>query len=447
MSDENTNKIEVKKYPFKGMVFEGGGSLGVAHVGGVKVFSDLGILDQIEYFVGSSAGAIIATMLACRANPDNLAGILMSTDFNKFKDDSYGIIRDSSRFMLNFGWYKGDALESWYGQILKDLTGSAHITFKEAFTKYNTHLTITVTDVNLGKTLYLNHNSSPDMMIKRAIRRSSIMPLLFRADNEIMDTKIFENGGVRVEKIKHFFTDGGLLNNYPIQYLDNILHKHEVIGFKLMSSLQLAEINIPDIQNSPNPPHNIVDYILLLYTILRNQALKIHVDELDWNRTVKIDVQQMSSTNFDLNAQDKTFLLQQGKLAAENFISTFNLLPNMIDSISAVSSRGYSNSSVYENPISISESISKSSLEKSDSFISSNSFDGASFTSSTSSSPNLTFSQNSISDHLDLHQIKTKKTKKIRRKIKKRKLPNNIISDSSSNIKAENVLVSDYLMR
>jgi predicted acylesterase/phospholipase RssA len=35
MSNENTDKV---KYPFKGMVFEGGGSLGVAHVGAVKVF-------------------------------------------------------------------------------------------------------------------------------------------------------------------------------------------------------------------------------------------------------------------------------------------------------------------------------------------------------------------------------------------------------------------------
>lgn len=362
--DNNNNNENKIIYPFRGMIFEGGGSLGVAHVGAVKVFNDLGILDQIEYFVGSSAGAIIATMLACRADPNKLTSILMSTDFNKFKDDSYGIVRDVSRFIMNYGWYKGDALETWYGEILKSLTGSPHITFQEAFAKFGTHLTITVTDVNLGKTLYLNHQTSPDMMIKRAIRRSSIMPLLFRADNEIIDTKILDGGEVKIEKIKHYFTDGGLLDNYPIHYLDNILEKHQVVGFRLMSSLQLAEIKIPDLDGTPNPPQNVVDYILLLCTILRNQALKLHVNESDWERTVKIDVKDMSSTNFNLSNNEKQFLIEQGISAAKQFINTsFNNnsdVTSLLDKIDDTVKSSYSTSSVS----SISSILSDGSFRK-----------------------------------------------------------------------------------
>jgi len=310
-------------YPFKGMIFEGGGSLGVAHVGAVKVFKDLGILKNIKYFVGSSAGAIAAGALACGADPMQLYDILFNTDFNTFKDDSFGIVRDLSRFVNHFGWYKGDALEKWYGDVLDTLTGNRSITFAQAHKKFGTNLVITVTDVNLGKTIYLSHATHPDMMIKKAVRRSSIMPLIFRADHETLMTNIFKDDKVHAELIKHYFTDGGLLNNYPIRELDGVLKHDEIVGFRLMTTLQLAEIRIPELQSKPNPPSNVVDYIFMLYEILRNQALKLHVDKDDWKRTVKIDVKDMSATDFDMSNESKQFLIDQGKQAAQDFLNKF----------------------------------------------------------------------------------------------------------------------------
>lgn len=324
MSGEEGDQNNTVNYQFKGMIFEGGGPAGVAHVGAIRVFEEKGILDQINYFVGSSAGAIAAGSLACGANVSTLEDILFNTDFNKFKDDSTCVCKDIYRFIKHYGWFKGDVIEAWFQDVAERLTGNPKITFKEVYQRYGNYLGVTVTDVNNGKTLYLDHLNSPDMPLSLAIKRSSIMPLFFKADKEVLPTRIVHDGKVKTKNITHYYTDGGLLNNYPIQALDQVLDKSEVIGFKLMSSKELSEINNAHMTDDSNAPKHVVEYIMMLYTILRNQALKIHINDDDWQRTVKIDVGTISATDFDLSDTDKYFLIDQGKMAAEKFLADCN---------------------------------------------------------------------------------------------------------------------------
>jgi len=304
----------------RGAIFEGGGAAGIAHVGSIEVFEEKGMFKNVKYFVGSSAGAIIAGALACGGNAAYLKRILFETDFNIFKDDSKGYFRDIYRLFFKFGWYKGDMMESWYHDSLVKLGVDPEITFKQIHDQFGNYLVVTVTDVNTGKTIYHNPDNSPDMKIKIAVRRSSSMPIFFKADGEDLVTSILENGEVVDKKIHHFYTDGGLLANYPIDYLDGILKHEEVVGFKLMTSKELYEVHNPHVSANSQPPSNIIDYILMLFSILRNQALKIHVDSDDWKRTVKVDVGTISSTDFGLSETDKNFLIDQGRKAAINFI-------------------------------------------------------------------------------------------------------------------------------
>jgi NTE family protein len=43
--------------------------------------------------------------------------ILWSLDFNKFLDDSWGVIRDTRRLIGQFGWYKGKGLNTLLSSI------------------------------------------------------------------------------------------------------------------------------------------------------------------------------------------------------------------------------------------------------------------------------------------------------------------------------------------
>lgn len=51
-------------YPFKNLVFEGGGVKGVAYIGAMEVLEDEGILDNIVRVDGTSAGSINAVLFA-----------------------------------------------------------------------------------------------------------------------------------------------------------------------------------------------------------------------------------------------------------------------------------------------------------------------------------------------------------------------------------------------
>tara|TARA_R100001163_G_C5068418_1_gene208680 strand:- start:8550 stop:9506 length:957 start_codon:yes stop_codon:yes gene_type:complete len=308
----------MSEYKIKGLAFQGGGTLGISHVGAIQVFEEKGILDNIKYFVGTSSGAIVATMLSCNADVKRLKEILCEKDFKELQDDSYGVIRDINRFISSYGWYKGDKLEEWYEEALKEFTGDGDITFKQAYEKYGKHLTITTTNMNIGKTVYLSHETSPDMMLRTAIRRSSLIPFVFKADKEQIKSTVFEDNEIKEKIVENYFADGGMLHNYPIQVLDKYLEFDEVVGLKLLSTEDLQKIKIPEIAS--HSTENIIDYIMSFINIIQNQALKLHVEEKDWKRTVKIDVRNISSTDFNLSEEDKKFLLKQGKDAAENFL-------------------------------------------------------------------------------------------------------------------------------
>ena len=51
-------------YPFKNLVFEGGGVKGIAYIGAIEALDQAGALNQIERVAGTSAGAITAMLMS-----------------------------------------------------------------------------------------------------------------------------------------------------------------------------------------------------------------------------------------------------------------------------------------------------------------------------------------------------------------------------------------------
>ncbi len=55
-----------------GLVLGGGGILGIAHIGMLKVLDEYGLLDEIEVAVGTSSGSIMAALFALGYTPDDM---------------------------------------------------------------------------------------------------------------------------------------------------------------------------------------------------------------------------------------------------------------------------------------------------------------------------------------------------------------------------------------
>jgi predicted acylesterase/phospholipase RssA len=286
---------------YRGIALEGGGVAGTAYVGLVTVLTNIGLYDKLSHFAGSSAGAMVAGLMACRIKPSYIRKILLELDYRELEDSSWFVFRDIYRLYYDYGWNQGDAIEKIYGDILEEYVGDRNITYQQVEQKFNATLITTCTDIGLGSTTYYTPDSTPDIPIVKGIRESATLPLVFcpiKRDNTLI-------------------VDGGLLNNYPIQKLYEYLSEKEVFGAKFTSNSDKTKLN----GHQPKVPESLIEYIQVLIEILHNQNLKVHVDKEDWKRTINIDVGNVSASDFDLSFEKKLELINTGEAATKSFFS------------------------------------------------------------------------------------------------------------------------------
>ena len=199
---------DTSKYHFRNLVFEGGGVKGIAYVGALEVLDQEGILKDIKRVAGTSAGAMVAVLVGLGYSAAELRDILWNLNFQNFLDDSWGYIRDTKRFITDYGWYKGDFFRNLMADFIKQKTGNGEATFKDLQdeTKYK-DINLIGADLSTGCTQVFNVRNTPDVKVADAARISMSIPLFFAAVKG-------------VNKDNHIYVDGGLLDNYAIKVFD-----------------------------------------------------------------------------------------------------------------------------------------------------------------------------------------------------------------------------------
>jgi len=325
------------KYPFKNLIFEGGGVKGIAYVGAMKVLEKEGILKNIIRVGGTSAGSINAVLFAAGFSNQETLNVLKKLDFNDFKDDSWGALRDLHRLNNEYGWYKGDFFRDWIGDLLKRKTGSSNITFKSLFEHTGRELYVYASNIstNFGEVYSPKH--TPRKRVVDAVRRSMSIPLFFRAIKDDRDD---------------VFVDGGVINNYPVKLFDRekylkdksliripdyykkenksfnkkspkssqYIYNKETLGFRLDSAKEIGVF-----RDEQEPQHHeikdFLDYSMqLVKTVLAAQDSQ-HLHDDDWHRTVYIDTLGVGTTDFGLTEPRKKELVTSGKNAAKRYLA------------------------------------------------------------------------------------------------------------------------------
>ncbi len=329
-------------YHFRNLVFEGGGAKGIAYVGALEVLEARGILENIRRVGGTSAGAIIATLTGLGHSTAEISSILRGLDFTRFMDDDAGILRDSSRFLREFGWFKGDEFRDWIAGIIRGKTGNGDATFNDvraqAEAKRFRDIYFVGTNLSTGFAEIFSHEHTPRMCVADAVRISGSIPLLFAA-------KRSPRGDV--------YADGAVLDNYPVKLFDRqkyverhstipeyyaahndalraqgmavspYVYNQETLGFKLASAAEIAVF-----RDHAEPPRrkvdNLLDYLhALVDTILESQGDRhLHAD--DWHRTIYIDTLGVRTTEFDLSEEKRAALAASGKSLTEKYFAWYD---------------------------------------------------------------------------------------------------------------------------
>ena len=186
-------------YPYKNLVFKGGGVLGVAYQGVYEVLDERNILPDVENVCGTSTGAIATLLICLEYTTEESKKILLDLDFRSLKDGGwFGIFR----LFREFGWYKGDAFLNFFTNLCAQKTGNPWITFAELHNLGFKKPYIIATNISQQEVQVFSHTHTPQMPVALAARMSISVPYYFAT--------LKYQGDVMV--------DGGVLLDYAIDF-------------------------------------------------------------------------------------------------------------------------------------------------------------------------------------------------------------------------------------
>ncbi len=313
------------------LVCEGGGVLGIGLVGAYSILEERGL--QPQNLAGTSAGAIVATLIAAGYRAAEVKDIIFSLDFSRLTDpvmekqlpllgDTWA--GDMLAILHERGVYRGD----FFLGLMRDLLRAKGIrTFgdllydaSEPDPRYRYKVHVIVSDVTARRLLRLPSDTAatlgiePDELeVALAVRMSMSIPFFFEP--------------VRVTnpqtKQEHVLVDGGLLSNFPVWFFDLPgLPPWPTFGLRFVEGDPRRDFAA----SLPLPLHGnvggLVDYIFMLVDTMITAHDRLYLDSDAFARTITIPTGSVSGTNFRLTDDDKRALFTAGQEAARQFLDT-----------------------------------------------------------------------------------------------------------------------------
>lgn len=183
-------------------VFSGGGVKAYSFLGALEALEDRNV--QIERVAGTSAGAVIASLLAANYTSREIKNIFVDLQLKQLLDPpvlSRVPLMKWVLFYFKKGLYKGDRLEKW----LMDLLANKRIrTFYDIEPNY---LKVIVSDISLGKLIIIPddlkrvYNIDPNTFsVATAVRMSAGFPYFFMP-KIVLNTSNSENHIPPVQRV------------------------------------------------------------------------------------------------------------------------------------------------------------------------------------------------------------------------------------------------------
>ncbi len=203
------------QYPWENLSFEGGGAKGYAYIGAIQALEKAGIYPaQIRRVAGTSVGSILAMFAALGASSAEMAQ-LVPTDLQLLvMDGGGGRVGSMMRTAVTRGMHPGQRSYAFLGEILRDFTGSADVTFRQLLERCGRELCVPVTNVTRMMTDYCHPKTTPNMPVRVAVRMSMSLPVL------LQPVLLQRTAAAEDVQLAEVYVDGGLLCNNPSHAFD-----------------------------------------------------------------------------------------------------------------------------------------------------------------------------------------------------------------------------------
>lgn len=285
-------------------MIEGGGIKGILFVGALEILESAGL--RPVRLAGTSAGAIVAALLAAGYTAAELRAILLDLDFSAFLDG--GTFRHL-RLWPRGGIHPGREFKIWLIGLLaaKGVRRFDDLPWPAWSEGRDCPLQVVASDVTRGRMAVLpwdleayglSHRYYP---VADAVRASMSIPYLFDP------VELPSPDGVST------LVDGGLLSNYPIGLFDD--HPRPTIGLRSVGPGDPGTVRHPI--RWWNRPADLLR--AMAYTATEFHDAR-HVREETWVRTILLPNLGVSPIAFGLDRPAKEALYESGKTAARAFL-------------------------------------------------------------------------------------------------------------------------------
>jgi len=309
----------IKRKTKANAVFEGGGVKGIGIAGALAVASRY--YDWV-YVAGTSAGAIVASLVAAGYSPEEIRDLVFNIDYSAFEDRQgfpcIPLLAHLWGLKFNLGLYKGDYIEEWIKEKLKrkGIERFSDLVVKESAGKpqWRYRLRVIASDISDGKMLILPQDiarygiNPDDMEVATAIRMSISIPFFFEPVR-------VNYAGPEGEQMTNYIVDGGVLSNYPVWLFDRKpALMMPAIGFKLVG---------PD-EERPNTIAGPVSMLKALFSTMLEAHDNRFIEEKNVARTIAIPTLDVRTTDFAISGDKIQELYESGYKAAEEFFGVWD---------------------------------------------------------------------------------------------------------------------------
>ena len=201
--------------------------------GSIRYLYEINILQNIEEYIGVSAGAMLSLLFAVGYIPNDLEKFFVEFNFDRLMDPHIDNLFDKK------GLDDGELLKIAIQQMLQKRNIDPDITFSNLYKITNKKLSFVASNVTKVKIEILDHITQPDMKIWEGIIITSALPMIF--------APVIHNGD--------YLIDGGAFDNYPIE----LFQDETILGINLALQIKNIDLNI-----------ELFSYMIKLYTILHH---------------------------------------------------------------------------------------------------------------------------------------------------------------------------------
>jgi NTE family protein len=287
-------------------VFSGGGIKGFALIGAYQAIEAKGF--RFKRLAGTSAGSLIASLIAAGFSSEELTKIIEGLDLRKFLDERkiwipYGL----AKWILLYwrmGLYKGEELERWLENVLRQKgVGTFGDLPKDS-------LYIIASDLSNGRMMIIpddlkKYGFEPSAFsVAKAVRMSVSIPYFFEP------VKLRTNDG------KLLIVDGGILSNFPLFLFDEEkeIKKRPVLGVQLSSKLE---------KKPKREITNAIELYEALFATMREAHDARYISRRHEKNIVFLPVKNTLTTEFTITEEEKNQLIEYGRKRTEQFLKTW----------------------------------------------------------------------------------------------------------------------------